>query len=336
MVRAIRTITRDRFNFAKRCPCLVLSSSIFDSVGESNEEELEPRLLGGHESGFKNRGERPDKKIYEAINKESKVDFWTNPRGLKMCTRSFHPEEKNDKPEALLFFFHGIGAHVHRGFVDSKGNPSNDLLVGRRAAEKGWAAFFLDAEGHGHSEGEFIYVPSHYDCVTDALEYIKHTVSKYPGIAAQIPGLANKPKRRMTNAEICDTCVPWFVMGESWGGNISLNLGLQLQKRPEGVNIDDWSVGAAVSVAYQMVWRLAGCSGSDWRSPSLSCRFHPALLLCPLLPEVDSVLHAKSGFRRSNLERRGGGLILLMSHYHHPHHHHYHPPSYHYHYYHKQ
>mmetsp|Transcript_20275 Transcript_20275/g.28509 ORF Transcript_20275/g.28509 Transcript_20275/m.28509 type:complete len:206 (-) Transcript_20275:649-1266(-) len=132
-----------------------------------------------------------------------------------MCTRTFFPEEKKDKPEALLFFFHGIGGHVHRGFVDSKGNPCNDLLIGRTAVEKGWAAFFLDAEGHGHSEGEFIYVPSHYDCVTDALDYITHIVSKYPG-------------------------VPWFVMGESWGGNISLNLGLQLQKRPEGVNIDDW------------------------------------------------------------------------------------------------
>ncbi|GAB5362231.1 hypothetical protein AAMO2058_000780500 [Amorphochlora amoebiformis] len=141
-------------------------------------------------------------KLLQTINKESTVGYWKSPRGLTHCTRDFVPKEK--KPKALIFYSHGIQGHIHSAFEDKKGLAIRDLLLGRMIKERGWGFFEMDAEGHGFSEGTFLYIPSHMDCVRDAIARAKSVIKKYPG-------------------------VPWFLMGESWGGNICLTAGLLLQ-----------------------------------------------------------------------------------------------------------
>lgn len=133
--------------------------------------------------------------------------MWRTPRGIQIHTRQFLPKG-GEKPKVLMISFHGIGAHCNRQHVDKKGAAYNDLRMGRESVKRGWGYFTMDAQGHGFSEGLPFYIPSHQSCVEDACAYVQEVRRRFPN-------------------------TPWFVAGESWGGNIALMVGLALQEGPE-------------------------------------------------------------------------------------------------------
>eukprot|EP00468_Gymnochlora_sp_CCMP2014_P003931 CAMPEP_0167761536 /NCGR_PEP_ID=MMETSP0110_2-20121227/12231_1 /TAXON_ID=629695 /ORGANISM="Gymnochlora sp., Strain CCMP2014" /LENGTH=368 /DNA_ID=CAMNT_0007648239 /DNA_START=30 /DNA_END=1136 /DNA_ORIENTATION=- len=161
-------------------------------------------------------------KLLTVINKESKTGEFKTPRGVTVCTREFTPTD-GSKPKVLIFFHHGVKGHMHRAFIDEKGVPCNDLLLGRSVRERGWGLFSIDAEGHGFSEGLPFYIYDHPGCVRDFLAYVSATRKRFPN-------------------------TPWFIMGESWGGNIALTAGLYLQDGQEE-DRENWAGALLVAPA---------------------------------------------------------------------------------------
>jgi len=114
--------------------------------------------------------------------------------GLTLYTRQWLPSQN---PQALVFWFHGYGAHCHR--------PSDDRL-GQQLLERDIALFALDQQGCGCSQGERGLL-SDWEClVNDAEIFVEQVRERYPNL-------------------------PFFIMGESLGGALTLLLGLALQER---------------------------------------------------------------------------------------------------------
>ena len=114
--------------------------------------------------------------------------------GLTLYTRQWIPASK---PQALVFWFHGYGAHCHR--------PSDDRL-GEQLLDRDIAVFALDQEGCGCSQGERGLFSNWDFLVNDAEIFVDQGRERYSEI-------------------------PFFIMGESLGGALTILLGLALQER---------------------------------------------------------------------------------------------------------
>ena len=114
--------------------------------------------------------------------------------GLTLYSRQWTTPQK---PQALVFWFHGYGAHCHR--------PSDNRL-GEQLLQRDIALFALDQEGYGCSQGERGLFSNWELLVNDAEIFVDQVRERYPEI-------------------------PFFIMGESLGGALTILLGLALQER---------------------------------------------------------------------------------------------------------
>lgn len=134
-------------------------------------------------------GNTPEQDFYDRHGIRSSSSFYTSPRGLKLFTRSWLPLSSSVPPRGLIFMLHGYGNDISWTF------QATAIFL----AQKGFACFALDLEGHGKSDGLRGFVPNVdlvvYDCVS-----FFNSIKQDP----QFLGL------------------PSFLYGESMGGAICL------------------------------------------------------------------------------------------------------------------
>ena len=124
--------------------------------------------------------------------------------GYRLHHREWHPAGPPGNVKAVVFWFHGIGAHVNR---------STERLLSALFTAKGWALFALDFEGHGYSEGRArTYVKGNrwQTYVADADTFVRKLYAERFGHWRSPP--------------------PLFVFAESMGGAVALHLGLRYQR----------------------------------------------------------------------------------------------------------
>ena len=116
--------------------------------------------------------------------------------GAKLHYRKWRPA---GKPNAIVVFAHGI--HTHSGNCSPQANA---------LARKGYAVYSHDYLGHGYSEGRRWLIPKTWkNLLADYRTFVNLVASKH------------------------DPDTPLFLMGESYGSSLTLNLARQFQDRPE-------------------------------------------------------------------------------------------------------
>lgn len=117
--------------------------------------------------------------------------------GLKIFTRSWHPEET---PRGAVVIVHGFNSH------SGQYQWAADQLTAN-----GLAVYALDLRGRGHSEGERFYVEKISDYVDDVATFVK-----------------------MAKAQE-ESGIPFFVLGHSAGGVVSCIYTLEHQSEIAGL-----------------------------------------------------------------------------------------------------
>lgn len=134
-------------------------------------------------------GKTLEQDFYDLQGIRSSSSFYTSPRGLKVFTRSWFPLSSSVPPRGLIFMLHGYGNDISWTF------QATAIFL----AQKGFACFALDLEGHGKSDGLRGFVPNVDFVVNDCVSFFNF-IKQDP----QYLGL------------------PSFLYGESMGGAICL------------------------------------------------------------------------------------------------------------------
>lgn len=137
-------------------------------------------------------GDTPEAEYYAAKKLTNHKEFIKSPRGNTLFTQCWIPTEQ--PPRAVIFMVHGYGN-------DSSWVFQNTAIL---FTEMGYAAFALDLEGHGLSDGLKGFTPNADVVVEDCLFYFN--------------SLRKKPEYRD---------LPRFLYGESLGGAICLLIHFQ-------------------------------------------------------------------------------------------------------------
>ena len=126
--------------------------------------------------------------------------------GAKLHTRAFLP--KNGKPKAVVVFLCGVTEHSGEAMVCSDGRKTNVALVREVFNAAGIAVHSFDYYGHGYSEGNRFFIKAYDDTVKDCLTFIKAVDETYKGE------------------------LPVFIMGASYGGNLTIQTSRRIQNDP--------------------------------------------------------------------------------------------------------
>lgn len=128
--------------------------------------------------------------------------------GSQLHYRKWMPDSK--KPKAIVVFTHGIQAHSGQAYCKTDGSKLNlPLLCERFVKEQGYALYAHDMYGHGFSEGKRWLIPKSWENnKKDCLEFVRIVCSQN------------------------DPSTPLFLMGESYGSNISLHVARHFQDFP--------------------------------------------------------------------------------------------------------
>ncbi|XP_065879588.1 caffeoylshikimate esterase [Euphorbia lathyris] len=137
-------------------------------------------------------GKTPEQDYYNQQGIKSSNSFFTSPRGLTLFTRSWIPISTSP-PRGIICMIHGYGNDISWTF------QATAIFF----AQKGFACFGIDIEGHGRSQGLKAFVPNVDLVVKDCVFYF-NWIKENP----QFHGL------------------PSFLYGESMGGAICLMIHL--------------------------------------------------------------------------------------------------------------
>ncbi|CAB9517004.1 Monoglyceride lipase [Seminavis robusta] len=128
---------------------------------------------------------------------------------LQLHIRKYLPSDDKKNPKAIVIFMHGLQSHCGMAYVMSNGRLVNNALLADHYTKLGFAVYAFDLVGHGYSEGARHVMPSTTVLEQDLVEFAKLITSRYP------------------------TGTPWFLTGESLGGNITLQAARYFQDHPE-------------------------------------------------------------------------------------------------------
>ena len=147
---------------------------------------------------------------------------FTNSRGSLLHVRHALPDGEGGNEGggivAVALLLHGLGAHTNR---------KSYAALAANLATRGIAVVMYDMEGHGRSGGLQSYIPDAAKLVDDAallLELITHAADD--GGDEENIGLPAATRARLAQ-------VPLFVIGQSMGGALALQLGLRLQQQQQ-------------------------------------------------------------------------------------------------------
>jgi alpha-beta hydrolase superfamily lysophospholipase len=127
--------------------------------------------------------------------------------GAKLHYRKFMPKE--GKPKAILVYVHGIQTHGGKAFVLADGRKLNLSLLADVCDKENFSLYAPDMYGHGFSEGTRWMIPTTWE---NNLKDLTNFVDLIQG---------DDPK------------VPLFLLGESYGGTLTIHAAKQYQDHPE-------------------------------------------------------------------------------------------------------
>ena len=170
---------------------------------------------------FEKRVEGPFKNILKS------PEYVTNSRGQILHVRSWLDiQDDKSKPSALVFFLHGykiiipiitctvyskcFEIFIHR-YASHISRPVHEKIA-RDLNTHNIGYITLDFHGHGHSDGLRALVTSYVDLVDDIVSLL---------LAVYSTSTVN-PEQNYRVAQTFDTDVPFFIMGHSMGGAITL------------------------------------------------------------------------------------------------------------------
>jgi alpha-beta hydrolase superfamily lysophospholipase len=125
--------------------------------------------------------------------------------GAQLHTRALVPK---GKPKAVVVFMHGITGHSGDAFQLSDGRKTFVALMRQVFNDNDIALHCFDHYGHGYSEGTRFFVPSYKENLQDYLTYINMVDELYKGE------------------------IPVFLMGVSYGGNLTIHASRRFQDDP--------------------------------------------------------------------------------------------------------
>lgn len=120
-----------------------------------------------------------------------------------------------ENPKAVVVFQHGLLSHASDAYITSSGRKLNSALLQEFCQKRGYALYAMDLIGHGFSEGTRGYVPFYQDCRDDLIDFCTKVV---------------EPE---CNKNASSLPVPLFLLGYSFGGNLSLHVAKYWQDHPE-------------------------------------------------------------------------------------------------------
>ncbi|CAG9311098.1 unnamed protein product [Blepharisma stoltei] len=142
-------------------------------------------------------------------------------RGYKLHTYRFHLEA----PQAIVFLFHGI--HVSSGIFS---------YLAKRLYELNIAVLAFDQECHGKSQGKLGIIYTIDEYINCGIKYIEKSIENYP------------------------KNTPIFILGESMGGTICMNIALEMQSMIKGMVLFAPALAASPSFSPFLI-KLARCLG---------------------------------------------------------------------------
>jgi acylglycerol lipase len=126
--------------------------------------------------------------------------------GAKLHYRKVVPKS----PKAILVYVHGIQTHGGKAFVLSNGRKINFALLADVCMKEDIALYAPDMYGHGYSEGKRWMIPDTWENnLKDLDTFVKLIENDYGSTA------------------------PLFLLGESYGGTLTIHLARQYQDKPE-------------------------------------------------------------------------------------------------------
>ncbi|GKY97269.1 hypothetical protein MPSEU_000685300 [Mayamaea pseudoterrestris] len=127
--------------------------------------------------------------------------------GVNLHYRKMAPTAK---PKAILVYVHGIQTHGGKAFVLDNGRKVNLALLAETCFKENIALYAPDMYGHGYSEGMRWMIPDTWENnLKDLKNFVKLIGNDY------------------------DPMTPLFVMGESYGGTLTIHLARQYQDEPD-------------------------------------------------------------------------------------------------------
>lgn len=142
------------------------------------------------------------------------ISSFTNVEGMKLYAEWWTP----CNPTAVLVVVHGISEHSGRY------GPMIEHFVRR-----GFAVAIYDQRGHGKSEGERGVIKSVQDFVSDLGEFIEVTKARYPDL-------------------------PCFLVGHSFGGQISINYTVRYAKGLAGLLLSSPNIKLKMKIPAWKRW----------------------------------------------------------------------------------
>jgi len=151
-------------NCGERDTITIGKNIIVDSIicNETSEKIINTTYQSSKKKAKKNNGRIENKGNSIVYNR----GFFINPRGFKLACQEFIPPN----PKGIIIILHGYGDH-------GQGTLHDD---GKTFAEKGFASFIFDHQGHGLSEGLPAYIRDFDDLVEDSLLFIDDVSNRFP------------------------------------------------------------------------------------------------------------------------------------------------------------
>nr|DAD20854.1 TPA_asm: hypothetical protein HUJ06_022317 [Nelumbo nucifera] len=207
----------------------------------SPESQPSPKMEDPHERlHFWGSTPESEEDYYKSKGIRGSKSFYTSPRGLSLFIRSWLPLSSH--PRGIVCMVHGYGNDISWTF------QSTPIFL----AQKGFASFALDLEGHGRSEGLKGFVPN-VDLVVDDIFSFFNSIKEKP----EYQGL------------------PSFLYGESMGGAICLLIHFRDPKAWNG----------AILVA--PMCRISEKVRPRWPIPDILIFFAKFMPTLPIVPTAD-------------------------------------------------
>ena len=168
-------------------------------ITEQELEEME-NTLPGCEHGW-----------FTSIYEDAKLHYrkWLPQPTITTTPDSTTTTTTATKPKGIVIYMHGIQSHCGDGLIVKDRKLGASLLIDTLVTNNGYALYAFDQYGHGFSEGVRFYIPETWENNLQDYIHFCNLVAKQH-----------------------EKDIPLFLIGESYGGNLTIHLAKKFQTDP--------------------------------------------------------------------------------------------------------
>ena len=181
------------------------------------------------------------KEALQRLTRPKGTEFVTNGRGQVLYVRT---SAAVAGPRGAIVYLHGLHAHCSRIHMEVYAAELNKL---------GFHFAALDFHGHGYSQGERGVIASHRDLLDDAASLLS-ALYRDPNV------VSHSTESHILCPPLDPSSCPFYLMGSSMGGGVSLILAHMCCSRVDHVQADRYSAAcrgcilAAPAIAIKLPW----------------------------------------------------------------------------------